>query len=177
MGERVKDEARDVLVGQGIENVFALAAAGEQVLRTQNAEALGNGGDLFAGGGGDLADTGFALGEHGQGAQAGRIAHGAKDAGGCFQSGVVDRRQSEAAVGRVVGGAGDADRGCFCVGRHQLNNYSNDSMVCLKLTMQKELELAGVGELNDVAEIGVVVGDEADGVGAVEQVVGLYAQL
>jgi hypothetical protein len=130
VGERVEDEAGDVLVGQGIENVFALAAAGEKVLSAQHAEALGDGGDFFVGGSGDFANAGLALGEHGEGAEAGRVAHGAEDAGGSFQSGVVDGRQSEAAVGRVVGGAGDADRSCFCIGRHQLNNYSNDSSLC-----------------------------------------------
>jgi arginase len=57
------DQARHMAVGQGIVDVLALATPVHQPLGTQQAQPLGYGGELGAGGLGDLRDAGFAHGE------------------------------------------------------------------------------------------------------------------
>lgn len=61
MGEGVEKQVGDVLIGQTIEDVFAVSAAGDEAFIAQNAEALGDGGEVFVFGGGDFGDAGFTL--------------------------------------------------------------------------------------------------------------------
>jgi hypothetical protein len=110
------------LVGEGIKNVFALAAARQQILGAKHAKALRNCRKFFAGGGGNLAHASLALGEHGKRTQARRVAHGTKDAGGDVEGGLVHRRQQALAVLGVVWCANLSVVNC-CL---HLNNYSSE---------------------------------------------------
>jgi hypothetical protein len=94
--EGVRDEVGDVLIGQPINDVLALAAAGDKAFVAENAEALGDGGDLFVFRRRHFGDAELATGEEGEKAEAGRVAERAKDAGGA----------SESLVGNVEGGGG-----------------------------------------------------------------------
>jgi hypothetical protein len=89
--ESVKNKVGDVLIGQTIENVFAVAAAGDQAFAAEDAEALGDGGEVFAFGRGDLCHTRFALAEQGEEAEAGPIAHGAENARGALNGAGLDQ--------------------------------------------------------------------------------------
>lgn len=101
MGESVFDELDDVAVGEGVVDVFAVAGADDDVFGAEDAEALRDGGDGFVFGLGELGDAGFALGEEGEEAEAGRVADGAEEAGGAVDGG----REAEE--------SGGCEWGCF----------------------------------------------------------------
>lgn len=106
VGERVEDQIKNMLIGQRIQNVFAFAAAGDEVFGAQDAKALGDGGEAFLFGFGEFGDAGFALGEEGEEAEAGDVADGAEQAGGRFEGILIDGGDAAAAGFVVVGSAG-----------------------------------------------------------------------
>ncbi len=61
VSEDSADEVSDVLVGERVEDVLAVAAARDEVLCAQDAEALRDGRELFACEGGDLGHAELSL--------------------------------------------------------------------------------------------------------------------
>jgi hypothetical protein len=109
VGQGVEQQVGHVLVGQTVENVFTVAAAGDEAFVAEDAQALGDGRQVFALGRGDFGDAGFALAELGQQPEPGRIAEGAKDAGGALNGARVDQGYPLAGemVLRSAGGIGE----------------------------------------------------------------------
>jgi hypothetical protein len=106
VGERVEDQIKNMLIGQGIENVFAFAAAGDEVFAAQDAETLGDGREAFFFGFGEFGDAGFALGEQGEEAEAGDVADGAEQPGGRFEGILIDGGDAAALGFMIAGSAG-----------------------------------------------------------------------
>ena len=80
--ERVADQRHDVVVGEPIHDVSTLAPTLDEVLDMQHAQSMGDGGGVFVGGLGDLADAALGLGEQLEGPQTGRITEHLEQANG-----------------------------------------------------------------------------------------------
>lgn len=85
MRQRIEDKVEDVLVGQRIVDVLAGALAFHQPFGAQDAEALGDGGEVFPLRRGEFGDATWPLAEEGEQPQAGHIAKGAEDGGRAFE--------------------------------------------------------------------------------------------
>ena len=125
VSESVEQEVGDVLVGKAVEDVFAVAAPGDEAFVAQDAQTLGDGGKVVAGGG-DLGDARFPLSKQGEQAQTRGIAHSAEDA-----RGALDGARTHEGGGRtgavIVGGAGGINH--FWHGRFGLGHLINCSTI------------------------------------------------
>lgn len=77
--EGVLDEFEDVVIGEGVVDVAAVAAASHEAFGAEEAEAVGDGRDAFAGALCELGDAGFARDEEIEGAQPSLVAQRAEE--------------------------------------------------------------------------------------------------
>lgn len=127
VSQRVEDKIENVLVGQRVIDVFAVALALHQPLGAEDAEALRDGGKIAAFRGGEFRDATGSLAEQGEKPQAGHIAERAEDGSGALERLRTDGRISGggAMILRIAAGLRQGARHELASMLTQLNKYSS----------------------------------------------------